>query len=187
MQISRSNTCTGLLILAGILTALSIGGCGQEPAVEKQRVARNVIALRVADTTGLSQRAFPGRARAGQEVNLSFRVTGPLIAMPADVGDELKAGDLVARIDPSDYETAVRTVHSTIATLGDGMAVIKMFIRGENGCRVYQHPFIASMRAPLQEQQERAKKLIRDAGKRFHKKTRAEVERMVDGVMRRKI
>ncbi len=114
MQISRINIRTGLLTLAGVLTALSIGGCSQEPAVEKQSVARNVIALRVADTTALSERDFPGRARAGQEVNLSFRVSGPVIAMPADVGDELKAGDLVARIDPSDYETAVRTVQGQL-------------------------------------------------------------------------
>ena len=69
-----------------------------------------MIAVRVADAESLSQRVFPGRARAGQEVNLSFRVSGPLIALPANVGDEFKRGDVVARIDPRDFETAVRTV-----------------------------------------------------------------------------
>ena len=85
-------------------------------------------------------------------------------------------------LKPDDYITA-----STIATLGDGMAVIKTFVRGEDGCRTYENPFIASMRPPLRGAEERAKKLIRDAGKRFHKKTRAEVEKAVERVMRRKI
>ncbi len=81
-----------------------------------------------------------------------------------------------------DYITA-----STIATLGDGTAVIKMFQRGDDGCRRYENPFIASMRSPLRVEGERADKLIRDAQERFNKKPLAEVERMVDERMRRKI
>ncbi len=81
-----------------------------------------------------------------------------------------------------DYITA-----STIATLSDGMAVIKMFQRGDDGCRTYEHPFIASMQSPLRVAPERADKLIRDAQERFNKKPLAEVERMVDERMRGKI
>ncbi len=81
-----------------------------------------------------------------------------------------------------DYITA-----STIATLGDGMAVIKMFQRGDDGCRTYEHPFIVAMRSPLRAEGERADKLIRDAQERFNKKSLAEVERMVDERMRGKI
>ena len=91
---------------------LLLVACGPEP--EKAPLIRPVIAIRVADTSGLMERAFPGRAKAGQEVNLSFRVAGPLIALPASVGDEFKAGDLVARIDPTDFESAVRTVQGQL-------------------------------------------------------------------------
>lgn len=60
------------------------------------------MALKVADASGLLERAFPGRARASQEVNLSFRVSGPLITLPVEVGDKVQADDVLARIDPND-------------------------------------------------------------------------------------
>ncbi len=97
-----------------------VTACGPEP--EKKTIIRPVMAMRVADSSGLMERAFPGRAKAGLEVNLSFRVSGPMIAFPASVGDEVKAGDVVARIDPTDYETAVRTLEGQ---LGRGQAIAK--------------------------------------------------------------
>ena len=55
-----------------------VTACSPEP--EKKTIIRPVKAMRVADTSGLMERAFPGRAKAGLEVNLSFRVPGPMIA-----------------------------------------------------------------------------------------------------------
>ncbi len=99
--------------LVPILSVTLLGGCGQE-APEQQAQPRLVNAMRVADTTGLAERAFPGRARAGQEVNLSFRVQGPLITFPVAVGDRVKVGDVVARLDPKDYETRLRTLEGQL-------------------------------------------------------------------------
>lgn len=95
-----------------ILPGLLIAGCSPEP--EPKEFIPLVPAMRVADADALAQRAFPGRARAGQEVNLSFRVTGPLIELPVDVGDEVKADDVVARIDPQDYLNALGTATGTL-------------------------------------------------------------------------
>jgi RND family efflux transporter MFP subunit len=69
-----------------------------------------VPAIQIADANALTERNLPGRARAGQEVNLSFRVSGPLIELPVSVGDEVKEGDVVARIDPEDYVNALGSV-----------------------------------------------------------------------------
>jgi RND family efflux transporter MFP subunit len=63
--------------------------------------------MQVLDASGLTTRAFPGRATPGQEVNLSFRVPGPLIELPVSVGDRVEEGDVVARIDPTDYQSAL--------------------------------------------------------------------------------
>lgn len=91
------------LILASVL----VSGCAPEPEVKKAPPL--VQAVRVADVEALTKSAFPGRARAGQEVNLSFRVTGPLVELPVSVGDEVNEGDVVARIDPQDYLSALGT------------------------------------------------------------------------------
>lgn len=74
-----------------------------------------VPAIRIADANALTERDLPGRARAGQEVNLSFRVTGPLIELPVSVGDEVKEGDIVARVDPEDYVNALGTVDGQLS------------------------------------------------------------------------
>jgi len=94
------------------IAALGLGACTEEP--ERTRPPRRVFTVRVGDASGLVERAFPGRAKAVQEVNLSFRVTGPLISFPADIGAEFHTGDVVARIDPQDYETALRTLQGQL-------------------------------------------------------------------------
>jgi len=99
--------------VALLIPLLLLGACEQK-VVEKEAAPRLVNAMRVADTTALMERAFSGRASAGQEVNLSFRVSGPLLAFPVKVGDEVKQGDIVVRMDPQDYETALRTVQGQL-------------------------------------------------------------------------
>ncbi len=90
-----------------VAAVLLAGGCGKEP--EKPALVRPVLAVKVGDTEQLTRRSFPGRAKAHQEVDLSFRVAGPLIELPNDVvGREYKQGEVIARIDPRDFEVSIR-------------------------------------------------------------------------------
>lgn len=86
-----------------------LSGCSQESAPEEP-VIRPVKAAQVGEKMELSSRALPGRAAATQEVNLSFRVAGPLVQFPVAVGDEVRKGELLARIDPRDFEVELRRV-----------------------------------------------------------------------------
>ena len=38
---------------------------------------------------------------------MSFRVAGPLVELPVDQGGEVRRGDLLARIDPRDFNISV--------------------------------------------------------------------------------
>jgi len=49
-------------------------------------------------------RSFGGVAKSEQEANLSFKVTGTLITFDIAVGDVLEAGQLIAEIEPSEYQ-----------------------------------------------------------------------------------
>lgn len=94
--------------------ALLFAACGaSEPT--KEASIRPVKAIKVAAASPLSERTFTGTAKAAEEANLSFRVGGPLVELPVDVGDFVRRGQLVARIDPRDYETALATVTSELA------------------------------------------------------------------------
>ena len=99
--------------MLGILVLSTLSGCGEsEP---EGAVIRPVRAAKVGDVGGLQRRSFPGRARATQTIDLAFRVDGPLITFPVNVGDEVTEGDVVARIDPRDFEVNLRNVRSQLA------------------------------------------------------------------------
>jgi RND family efflux transporter MFP subunit len=104
------NTVARLITMS--LFAGLILGCGQQPDVEEK--ARPVFALKLADASEFAARSFPGRARAGQEVNRSFRVSGPLIELPVQVGQQVDEGEILARIDPQDFVTQLRTLEGQL-------------------------------------------------------------------------
>jgi len=99
-------------IVLCVLPACLLVGCQEEPAPKSP--VRPVRAMKVG-VAGFSGRSFPGRAKATEEVNLSFRVSGPLVALPINVGDVVKKGDVLARIDSRDYEVALRSAEANLA------------------------------------------------------------------------
>jgi RND family efflux transporter MFP subunit len=108
-----------ILLVATLHSVLLLMGCGQEEPQEP--FIQPVMAIQVANPSDMAKRAFPGRAKASREVNLSFRVSGPLIAFPVDVGDQVKKGDVVCRMDPRDFETVLGTV---AGQLGQAKAIL---------------------------------------------------------------
>ena len=112
---------TFTLLIVTLHFVLFLAGCGQEEEPQ-EAVIRPVWAIRVANPSDVDERTFPGRARAGKEVNLSYRVSGPLIAFPADVGDEVKKGAVVSRMDPRDFKASLDTV---VGQLDQAKAVLE--------------------------------------------------------------
>jgi RND family efflux transporter MFP subunit len=87
------------------LTAL-LAGCATESETDTQP-ARPVRAIQAADISGIEGQKFPGRAKATQEINLSFRVGGELVSLPIDVGDVVKKGDVLSTLDPRDIQATL--------------------------------------------------------------------------------
>jgi len=102
---------TGLLVC--LLMVFLLPGCQEE--IPKKEVVRPVCAMKVGDAAAITGQWFPGRAKATQEVDLSFRVAGPLITRPIDVGDEVKKDRVLARIDPRDFKTNLRNIQGQLA------------------------------------------------------------------------
>jgi RND family efflux transporter MFP subunit len=89
-----------------VFVLFALNGCQEE--VPKKKMVRSVRAMHVADASEVAKRWFPGQAKATQEVDLSFRVAGPLITQPVDVGDTPRKGQELARIDPRDFQVELR-------------------------------------------------------------------------------
>jgi RND family efflux transporter MFP subunit len=97
-----------------------VSACSEQ--AEQVEVIRPVRAIKVGDAAAMDGRSFPGRARASQEVDLSFRVAGPLIELPNDiVGREYGQGDIVARLDPRDYRVKVRELEAKLDRAKSGV------------------------------------------------------------------
>jgi RND family efflux transporter MFP subunit len=112
---SRANVFhqPSLYAMLATLVLSSLAGCGK-PEPERE-IIRPVRAVQVSDMGGLQRRGFPGRAQATQEIDLAFRVGGPLITRPVNVGDAVEEGDVVARIDPRDFEVNLRNSQAQLA------------------------------------------------------------------------
>ena len=95
-----------------LLLICIFSGC-QEKTSPKETI-RMVRAVKVSDPANFAKRWFPGQAKATQEVDLSFRVAGPLIERPVNVGDEVPKGQELARIDPRDFEVELRNVQGQL-------------------------------------------------------------------------
>ena len=90
------------------MTMISIGlqGCGQKEAEKPPEVVRPVKTIVVAGNEAFN-RTYPGKVQGAESVNISFRVSGPLLELPAKEGDQVKAGDLLAKMDSRDYDIAL--------------------------------------------------------------------------------
>lgn len=101
----RMMTSMALGVAAAAL-ALALGGCGKEEVQEKAPVARPVATYVVAGTSGAPE-TYPGSVEASNQVSLSFRLGGPLVELNVAAGDKVRKGQVLARIDPRDFQLAV--------------------------------------------------------------------------------
>ncbi len=97
-------TCARAGIGPAVAAALVLA-CGEPPPPPEP--TRPVIAMQVADTSAFGERWFSGQAKATREANIAFEVAGRLIERPVEIGDEVEKGQLLARLDPRDFENSL--------------------------------------------------------------------------------
>lgn len=101
----------GWVALAGTV-ALVGAGCSEKAPPETPEVVRPVKTVIVG--TGLTDGfMFPGTVRGAERAALSFQVSGPLVELPVNEGDQVARGRLLARIDPTDFEIAIAEAEAT--------------------------------------------------------------------------
>jgi RND family efflux transporter MFP subunit len=99
----------GLLVIVGLLCMLLMTGCDKAKETgDTQAVIRPVQSITLVDVRQMEGQGFPGQAQAAEEVDLSFRVSGPMIALPVQMGQSVKKGQLLGQIDPTDFEVKIR-------------------------------------------------------------------------------
>ncbi|MGI9248309.1 MAG: efflux RND transporter periplasmic adaptor subunit [Woeseiaceae bacterium] len=88
------------------LCAVFFAACEKE-AVEAPEVVRPVRILTISSLQGGETLSYPGEIQGAQNAELAFEVAGRLIELPAEEGIEVTEGQLLARLDPADYQSAL--------------------------------------------------------------------------------
>lgn len=88
-----------------------MAACAQESVELVPRPAR---VMTVAESPQRVERRYPAIVLSSQEAILSFKVSGEVIELPVRAADNVKAGDVIARIDPEPFQEAVAQLESQI-------------------------------------------------------------------------
>lgn len=99
-------TLSNLSLTALAATSLLMAGCSEPP--QSPVVVKPVFVTTVAPTASAQARTFTSVVRARVESDLAFRTGGKVVERLVEVGDRVKAGQVLARLDPADYQLAVK-------------------------------------------------------------------------------
>lgn len=89
------------------------------------------------------QRTFTGSVLAQDQVELAFRVSGPLVQLPVKSGDKVSAGDLIAQIDPRDFRSRIARIQGSLDGANAQLAAMKAGARDED-IRILQNKVAAA-------------------------------------------
>lgn len=94
-----------------LVLPLVLAGCKQEAAAPP--APRPVVSEVLTRQTGL-QASYVGTIAARTETDLGFPLAGTLAERPVDVGDVVKAGQTLARLDPQEFEAQLRSAEAGV-------------------------------------------------------------------------
>ena len=82
-----------------------------EPAPEPLRAVK---LLTVGANALQAQQEYAGEVRARTESRLGFRVAGKIMQRPAELGAHVRPGELLAQLDPQDYQLAAQAAQAQV-------------------------------------------------------------------------
>lgn len=109
---ARAPRVLGVCVLAAVVALPACRRAEEPPPPEIRPVRVMSVEKRAAgDTVSLT-----GRVQAQTEVNLSFRIDGRVIERSVNVGDPIRPGQLIARLDPSNEEASLASARAQLAS-----------------------------------------------------------------------
>lgn len=109
-------------ILAVIALAPALAACNDAATSATAMAIRPVQVQRVVFAPADENREFAGVVRARYETDLGFRVAGKMVARLVNVGDRVRAGDVVARLDPRDLQLQVESADAELTAATSSLA-----------------------------------------------------------------
>jgi multidrug efflux system membrane fusion protein len=99
-----------------LILPLLLGACFERTQASVEDAARPVQVVTVALTDDADARAYAGTVRPRREADVSFRAGGRIAERLVDMGAHVRAGQVLARLDPTDLTLAVRSAEADLAS-----------------------------------------------------------------------
>ncbi|MBX8562920.1 efflux RND transporter periplasmic adaptor subunit [Pseudomonas cichorii] len=125
-----------------LLSGLLLSGCGKDETPPEP--VRPVVFVEARPDSQLEFGRFAGNIQARYQSVLGFRVPGRIARRHVDVGSEVKKGDLLATLDPTDQQNNVR------ARQGDLARIEAQWINAQANARRQQELFDRGVGAQAQ-------------------------------------
>lgn len=132
-------------ILSVVSFLLILSSC-KEKVVEKKVVLKPIKYQVVGTANGQQVRTFSGKVKAGDAIELSFRANGIITALNLKVGQQVKKGDVLARLDNVQanlaYEQAKSSVNAAQSALNTAKSSLdrtkSLYEKGSNSLSDYE-------------------------------------------------
>ena len=100
-------------LAAAALIAVTVAGCDEPaPPAPQVRPVRTVTVEHRAEGETVS---LTGHVRARDQGSLAFRIDGRVVERPVNVGDAVRAGQAIARLDPLNQENMLRSAQANLS------------------------------------------------------------------------
>lgn len=123
--------CLSLFLISLLASVMMLSSCDSH----EQKTESQVPLVRLATVQlsyGEKQNSYPGRTQASETSNAAFRVSGTLSSVPVKVGDHVRQGQVIARMDSRDYEVQLAAVTAEYESIkAECERIIALY--GENG------------------------------------------------------
>jgi len=119
-RIARLRAIGAILMVVALAPALA--ACDDPATSATATPVRPVQVQRVVFAPADENREFPGVVRARYETDLGFRVAGKIVTRLINVGDRVRAGDVVARLDPRDLQLQVESADAELTAATSNLA-----------------------------------------------------------------
>lgn len=142
------------------VAAIFVSACEQE-AVEAPEVVRPVRILTISGLQAGETLSYPGEIEGMQNAEIAFEVAGRLVELPAEEGIDVEQGQLLAKLDPADYQSGLDAAQ---AQFNSAKATFDRFSEVFERGAISRQEFDNSRRQfeVEQAQLESAKKALRD-------------------------
>ena len=127
---SSFSSCRPALLL---IAAVALVGCSKPPAAQEPIRAVKVMAV---GASGFgSEPEFSGEVRARVESRLGFRVAGKITRRQAELGQHVRAGQVLAQLDPQDYKLAADAARALLAAASTNLDLAAADLKRYRGLR----------------------------------------------------